>query len=147
MSQTAGLGSNVNLRVAAVGSPPLSYQWRFEGADLPGGTSSTLELTNFTSAREGLYEVVVSNAGGSANSAPALALLNNPVRIQYGAENCRYDLRLTGPVGNTFILQTSSNLVNWTPVVTNTAPIGIMEVHDSGLPTGPARFFRAASIP
>ena len=147
LSQTTALSSNVTLRAAAVGGPPLFYQWRFNGADIPWGTSSTLVLTNFTGAREGLYQVLVSNAGGSANSAPALALLNNPVRINSGAGNCRYHLRLTGPAGNTFILQTSSNLVNWISVVTNTASTGIVEVHDAGLPTSPARFFRAASGP
>jgi Right handed beta helix region len=147
ISQTVAPGNNVILRAAAVGAPPFWYQWRFNGADIPGGTSSTLGLTNFTDAREGLYEVLVSNADGSASSAPALALLNNPVRIQYGAGNCRYDLRLSGPAGNTFILQTSSNLVNWTPVVTNTTSTGIVEVHDAGVPTSPARFFRAVSVP
>jgi hypothetical protein len=147
LSQTAALSSNVILRAAAVGGPPLFYQWRFNGADIPWGTSSTLVLTNFTGAREGIYQVQVSNAGGSTNSSPALAMLNNPVRIQYGVGDCRYDLRLTGPAGNTFILQTSSNLVNWTPVVTNTASTGIVEVYDTGLPARPARFFRAASVP
>lgn len=147
LSQTTALSSNVILRAAAVGGPPLFYQWRFNGADISWGTSSTLVLTNFTAAREGLYQVLVSNAGGSANSVPALALLNNPVRIQYSTGDCHYDLRLTGPAGNTFILQASSDLVNWTSVVTNTASTGIVEVHDAGLPNSPARFFRAASIP
>jgi hypothetical protein len=147
LSQTTALSSNVILRAAAVGGPPLFYQWRFNGADLPWGTYSTLVLTNFTAAREGLYQVLVSNAGGSVNSAPALALLNNPVRINYGVGDCRYDLRLTGPADNTLILQTSSNLVNWIPVVINTASSGIVEVHDAGLPTSPARFYRAVSIP
>jgi hypothetical protein len=147
LSHTTALSSNVILRAAAVGGPPLLYQWRFNGADLPWGTSSTLVLTNFTGAREGLYQVLVSNAGGSANSSPALALLNNPVRIQYGVGDCRYDLRLTGPAGNALILQTSSNLLNWTSVVTNTASTGIIEFHDAGLPTSPARFYRGASIP
>lgn len=147
LSQTAVLGSNVILRAAAAGGSPLFYQWRFDGADIPWGTSSTLVLTNFTGAREGLYQVLVSNAGGSANSSPALALLNNPARITYVTGDCRYDLRLIGPAGTTFILQTSINLVNWTPVATNTASVGIVELHDAGLPTGPARYFRAVSVP
>jgi hypothetical protein len=147
ISQTAGPGTTVSLRVAAVGGPPLFYQWRFNGVEIPGGTASTLALPNFTGAREGLYQVLVSNAGGSADSAPALALLNAPVRIKYVAGDCRYDLRLSGPAGNTFILQTSINLVNWTPVVTNTASTGIIELHDAGMPTNPVRFFRAASVP
>ncbi len=147
ISQTAAPGGNVILRVAATGSPPLFYQWRFNGTDIPGGTSSSLTLDNFAGAREGQYQARVTNAGGSADSAPALALLNNPMRIQYGAGDCRWDLRLTGPAGQTFILQTSRDLVNWTPVVTNTAATGIVELHGAGSPTDPTRFYRAASVP
>ena len=147
ISQTAASGADAMLRVTAMGSPPLFYQWRFNGVDIPGGTSSTLPLAGFGGAREGLYQVLVTNAAGSANSTPAVALLNSPVRIQSAARDCGYDLRLSGPAGGVFILQTSSDLVNWTSVVTNAAPTGIIGVHDAGLSTRPTRFYRAAYIP
>jgi len=147
ISHTADPGSTVILRVAAVGSPPLFYQWSFNGADIPGGTSPSLTLASFAGAREGRYQARVTNAGGSTDSAPALSLLNNPMRIQYGAGDCRWDLRLTGPAGQTFILQKSRDLVNWTPVVTNTAATGIVELHGAGSLTDPTRFYRTASVP
>jgi hypothetical protein len=147
ISQTATLGSNVLLRAGAVGGPPLFYQWRFNGTNISGATAATLTLTNFTAAREGLYHVLVTNVGGFAESSPALTLLNHPVRIRYGVGNCRNNLRLTGPAGRTFILQASSDLVNWTAVVTNVASTGIVEVRDTGWLGVPIRFFRATSVP
>lgn len=148
LSQTAGLNSNVILRVLAMGSPPVLYQWCINDIDIPGATSSSLELSNFNAAREGLYHVLVTSGGGLVNSTPALVLLNNPLRINYtAAATCRYNLRLFGPAGKNFVLQTSSNLFDWIPLVTTAAPTGIVEFNDAGLPNIPARFYRAAEVP
>jgi hypothetical protein len=37
-------GDQVDLRVFAVGTPPLSYQWQRDGVDLPGATATTLSF-------------------------------------------------------------------------------------------------------
>jgi len=39
-----------------------TYQWRFDGVDLAGQTSRSLNLTNIVARQEGRYSVVVSNA-------------------------------------------------------------------------------------
>lgn len=54
------------------GTPPLTYQWQFEGADLPGATSAVLTVTNVGLANQGYYRVIVGNSSGSATSSPAL---------------------------------------------------------------------------
>jgi alpha-tubulin suppressor-like RCC1 family protein len=41
---------------------PVSYQWQFNGTNLPGATSTTLTLTNLHWDAAGVYSVVVSNA-------------------------------------------------------------------------------------
>ncbi len=41
-SQTTGPGSNVTLSVAASGQGPFSYQWQFNGGDLPNGLITTI---------------------------------------------------------------------------------------------------------
>ena len=55
-------GSNVTLRVTAVSPSPITYQWQFNGVDLPGQTGATLALTNVQIAQEGLYTVVATDA-------------------------------------------------------------------------------------
>jgi len=67
------LGANVTFTVAAVGSPPLTYQWRLNGTDIPGAMNRTFTLPNVTLANSGQrYSVVVRNALGSTTSREAL---------------------------------------------------------------------------
>jgi len=81
LSQTAEPTSNLTLRVTASGSPPIFYQWRFNDADIPGATASSLTVSNLRPAKEGTYQVLVSNREGCLTSALAAVLLDNPLRI------------------------------------------------------------------
>jgi uncharacterized repeat protein (TIGR01451 family) len=71
-SQTGNIGGFVTFSVTASGSAPLGYQWRFGPTNLNGQTSSTLTLSNLQTNNAGNYSVVVSNAAGTTNSAPAV---------------------------------------------------------------------------
>ena len=53
-SQTVTVGSTVAFTVTAGGTPPLSYQWRFNGTNLAGANSFTLTLTNVQSPTQAL---------------------------------------------------------------------------------------------
>jgi alpha-tubulin suppressor-like RCC1 family protein len=72
LNQKAYLGGQLQLQVLADGSKPLFYQWRLNGADLPGATAAVLTLEHLVTAQSGYYSVVVSNAGGSVSSVKAL---------------------------------------------------------------------------
>ena len=61
-------GDTVVFTGGASGSPPLHYQWQFNGGDILDQTNATLTLANITSADTGLYRLVVSNPFGSVNS-------------------------------------------------------------------------------
>ncbi|ATC64553.1 hypothetical protein CMV30_11640 [Nibricoccus aquaticus] len=67
-SQTVTTGASATLSVAASGTAPLSYQWRFNGSAISGATSASYTLSNAQSANAGSYSVVVSNSAGSATS-------------------------------------------------------------------------------
>ncbi|MBC7169885.1 immunoglobulin domain-containing protein [Candidatus Bipolaricaulota bacterium] len=71
-TQTACAGSSVLMSATADGTPPLSYQWRKDGAALAGATTAVLSLPAVTRADAGAYTVVVTNACGSVTSEPAL---------------------------------------------------------------------------
>src|SRR6185369_6694660 len=71
-SQTNYIGDTVTFAVGATGDTPLSYQWRFEGNNLPGRTASSLVLGNVQPNSAGNYSVIVSNAVGSVTSSNAL---------------------------------------------------------------------------
>lgn len=68
VSVTAPYGSSPTLIVSANGSGPLTFQWRFNDTALPGATSSSLLLTNITSAQDGAYTCAISNSAGSVVS-------------------------------------------------------------------------------
>ncbi|HXJ58515.1 MAG TPA: Ig-like domain-containing protein [Verrucomicrobiae bacterium] len=70
-NQTVTAGGSVTFDVTAIGGPPLSYQWRFGGANLPGANSASLSLFNVQMNQAGAYSVVVTNSAGSATSAAA----------------------------------------------------------------------------
>ncbi len=69
--QTALVGAGATLAARAHGTAPLAYQWRKDGLNVPGATTSTLALAAATLSDGGLYSVVVTNAHGSATSLPA----------------------------------------------------------------------------
>jgi hypothetical protein len=70
-NQCVTLGEQTTLSVTASGSPPLSIQWRFEGADIPGATNRLLVLTNLQYAHAGAYSVLITNEFGAVWSPEA----------------------------------------------------------------------------
>lgn len=57
--------------VAANAGVPATYQWRKNGADIPGATNTALIATNLQTNDTGSYTVVISNAFGVATSTVA----------------------------------------------------------------------------
>jgi len=66
-------GDTVTWSGYAVGVPPLAYQWRHNGVAVPGATTTTFSITNVSSGNSGSYDLMVTNAYGSATSG-ALAI-------------------------------------------------------------------------
>jgi hypothetical protein len=66
-------GTTAEFQVEAIGSPPLVYQWLFNGTNaIAGATSGVLSLTNIQFTQAGAYSATVSNLYGAVTSAPAL---------------------------------------------------------------------------
>jgi len=78
IDQTAVTGSTATFSVVAAGTAPLYYQWRQDNVVLPGKTTSNLVLANVQSPNVGLYDVIVSNALGSAISFGAFLSIGSP---------------------------------------------------------------------
>ena len=64
------------------GSAPLHYQWRKNGADVPGATNSSYTTPGTVAADNGsLFSVVVSNSAGSVTSNNATLTVRTPPTI------------------------------------------------------------------
>jgi hypothetical protein len=59
-------GRDTVLTVQATGTPPLRYQWYFNGLPLNGAIDPTLSITNVQPPQAGVYNIFVYNGGGSA---------------------------------------------------------------------------------
>lgn len=76
-------GTNVTFSVQAAGMLPITYQWRWDGVELPGATGASLTLSNINWPLRGDYTVVLSNSFGVIESAAAsLAVKIRPVIVQ-----------------------------------------------------------------
>lgn len=73
-------GAAASFTVEAGGTEPLTYQWYFKDAEIPGATGKTLLVEKASSATAGAYRAKVSNAFGSVLSDPAnLTLKGSPI--------------------------------------------------------------------
>lgn len=66
-SATIQSGETLELSVGAQGTG-LRYQWRKDGQDIPGATTSTYRKQNAQGSDAGTYDVIVSNDCGSVTS-------------------------------------------------------------------------------
>jgi alpha-tubulin suppressor-like RCC1 family protein len=119
-SQTVYAGNDITLQVVATGSKPLSYQWHFRGADIPGATGPSLTLSELLPDQAGNYQVTVSNALGGAASAYTVLTVETLYawgRGDLGATNVPAGLTNTVQVTATdyggYALQPDGTAANW----------------------------------
>jgi hypothetical protein len=70
--RTVPTNANVTFSVSALGTGSVAYQWRFNGADIPGATSAAFNIPSAQLVNDGTYTVVVTDAVGSVASQPAV---------------------------------------------------------------------------
>jgi hypothetical protein len=70
-------GSDVSIRSAASGTPPLSYQWNFNGTNIPGAAYATLYLYDVQPAASGPYYLTVTNSYGSTQTTTASLIVTD----------------------------------------------------------------------
>ncbi|MBK7999000.1 MAG: immunoglobulin domain-containing protein [Verrucomicrobia bacterium] len=76
---TVPAGSYFNLSVAAVGTPPLHYQWFLNGSPILEATNRNLAIESVQHTNEGNYEVKVQNPAGVVWSLPAQVIVTNAI--------------------------------------------------------------------
>ena len=107
-SQSALAYSDVFFSVEAGGEGPFSYQWRFNGGDIPGATNALLGLPNVQPQQAGAYTVIVLNPVGWVLSSNAVLTLIIPATITQQPQSAN--------------VQPGSN-VNFSVVATSSSPI------------------------
>lgn len=79
--QSAAANGSVSFRVSVASRSQPTYQWQFNGGNIPGATHATLTLTGVSSNTQGNYRVRLSNRAGTTWSEAAPFVLALPPRI------------------------------------------------------------------
>ena len=114
------------------GLGPFSWQWYKNGTSLPDATNASLSLTNIHRTDAGTYSIVASNVTGTVTNDIQLHVLvpqllstsfvqtNQIMSVSFGDADGGL---LTAQDIPSFVIQTSTNLVDWTsidlPISTN----------------------------
>jgi Immunoglobulin I-set domain len=131
------------LNVGAWGSGNLVYQWYFNGAALPGATSSNLVLSGIQFTNAGLYTVVVSSSYGSVTNTPEQVVVN-PAGVSLGLFA---GVIIQGTVGYHYTVQSSTDLSNpnsWNTLtnLTLTSPLQFWSDYSIDVRKSSPRFYR-----
>lgn len=110
-NQTVTAGQTATFSVVAAGTPPLTYQWQKNGADITGATSTSYTTPVTTTADSGeMFRVVVSNSAGSVTSNAATLTVNTSASTgSTDVVTHHYDISRSG-VNSTETLLTTSNV-------------------------------------
>jgi hypothetical protein len=108
----AGPGDTITLNPYVIGVPPLSFQWRLNGAPVPGATNMSYVIPSVNLGSGGNYDLVASNAYGMATSKVSTVTVDTIVQIP--ASNLVYDSNPVNPqndgvdFGATWLLATNT---------------------------------------
>jgi hypothetical protein len=142
-SQVGVAESTVTFSALAVGFPEPTYQWTWNGTNLSAATAPTLVLTNVQPNQSGTYSVEAMNSAGSETSAPVvLTVLAAPITLTgNNLGPAGFSISGTGVPGINFVIEVSTDLVDWQPLSTNPSPFTFIDTNTS---TAASRYYRAA---
>jgi len=79
-------GNAAVFAAAASGTALLSYQWQFNGTNLPGATNASLTLSNASRFDTGAYQLVITNTFGAATSSVASLIVVRSWVVAWGSQ-------------------------------------------------------------
>ncbi len=142
-------GQTVTLNAGVVNvssSSALAYQWRFNRVNLSMANDATLTLKSVTTSQSGTYTLAASNESGTAVSSPIILTVYPTAAATLAAAahlEGQFGLSVNGVPGYRYEVQASTNLVDWIPLQTNTAPFQFI---DSNAGKFKQRFYRSIYV-
>ena len=142
------VGSNVTFSVVATGTSNLVYQWRFGGTNLAGATAPSLLLTNVTLSQAGSYSVAITNIAGSVTSSNAMLSVYTTASAAITSSgtdlNGNFTMSISGVPNYSYVIEVSTNLIEWNPVITNASPFNFTDTNGT---SDASHFYRAVFVP
>jgi hypothetical protein len=144
VSQTVATGQPLTLNAATAGSPTLRHQWQRNHLDIANATNSSLTISSFQSSDEGDYRLVVVNSYGSVVSPDARVMSGSVPRLTSGVRRAdhSFEFQLIGLANLAYVVQGSTNLVDWQTLGSVTSTNGFIDFVDAAATDFNARYYR-----
>jgi hypothetical protein len=111
-------------------------------AVIAGGPGRTYSDTAVVNGLSYYYVISATNSiGESGNSAQVIATMPRVTLTVGGYTNGQFTLQFQAANGQNFVVEVSTNLLNWVPVATNTPIGGVLSYTDTNA-IAPAQFYR-----
>jgi len=153
VDQTVNEGADATFTTAPQGLvPSINYQWKFNGGDLANATSASLTLTNVQAIAEGDYSVVVTITTNApvppATFTAKLHVISTRPRLTNPQVNPDRSFRgvLQAQLNQSYIVEISTNLANWTTLTNFLATNVSMPFIDVTATNAHQRFYRARTV-
>jgi hypothetical protein len=111
------------------------------------GSLPTTNSFRYTGAFNLFTNAIVSASAFETNFDNSIAVhapfLIQPIYLtQQGFSNGGFQLRFVGAPGSNYVLQASTNLLDWIPISSNTATTNLLDLIDSNANNFPSRYYR-----
>jgi alpha-tubulin suppressor-like RCC1 family protein len=114
VDRIAAPGMPTTFVTSVLGTPPLSYQWKFNGTAILGATNNSLTISNIALTNYGTYAVNVSSPYGSASSTNAILARGN--LAAWGGSDITFPIPLAAT--NLCMVSAGNNgIVTWSHVL------------------------------
>jgi len=144
--EVALVGQTSTFSATPVGGSPLNFQWKFNGSLLPSASGPALTLSGISLNQAGIYSVMVSRSGETTISSATLTVYPTAAATLVPATHAsgQYAVAVAGIPGYNYVVQASTDLINWVPVQTNTAPFTFVDTNAGAFRQ---RFYRSVYAP
>ncbi|MGC9035951.1 MAG: immunoglobulin domain-containing protein, partial [Verrucomicrobiia bacterium] len=143
VSQNANVGDTVVFTVEAIGTPPLYFQWLFNGANIYGARSPTLTLTNVSQLSAGYYSLKVQNNYDIDYSQAARLFINAPPLIgEFSKNGAFFEFNIYANPDGVYSIETSTNLSQWELFKTITNSAGNVRFSDNSITNNNSKYYR-----
>lgn len=149
-NQAVYVGQTATFSVTAFSKSPMTYQWQYQGGNLPNATNDVLNVGQVTTDNAGVYTVQVSNPNGTVTSfgAQLVVLALPPPSIRLGV------LTVTNRIQVPVLYLANGTETNlsftaiWNPAVyTNATFVPERDAASVPLSSAPRRPLAPASLP
>jgi hypothetical protein len=139
--------------VQTFGSEALNFQWQkngtnlVDGGNISGVSSNMLTIADISEADAASYRAIVSDDSTSVTSSNAVLTVYATAATLTGygfSAGNGFQFQVTGVPDLNYAVQSSTNLVDWISLTTNTSPFTFTETNPGDWPQ---HFFRAVYFP